>query len=190
MSDSNKKPKTPIKDLKIAFVDTETTGLYPDTNEVIEMAAVIYDPNTDTVVEEWERKAAPRNIKTASDYALKINGYAEAPDTYKDPIKDVILEFNDVVAGCVIAGQNIQFDIDFINKYYKEFDIKAGFHRHRKLEISSLVWPVIRESDLSSLSLATLCEHFGISNEGEHRALPDCRRTLEVYRCVMKRFNS
>lgn len=181
--------KQKLKDLKIAVIDTETTGLDPNVHEILEMAAIIYDPATDQILKQWSRKAAPRNIKTASDYALEINGYKQAPHSYQDSISDVAKEFYDITKDCILLGQNIQFDINFIEKCYKEFNVAKEVHRHRKLELTSIVWPIMKDTDVDSLSLVKLCEHFGVSNEGNHRALPDCHRTLEVYRCAMKTYN-
>jgi DNA polymerase-3 subunit epsilon len=174
------------KDFNLAFVDTETTGLSPKEHEIIEIAAIIYDPKEDKILKEWSRKAAPRHIKTASTYALEINGYKKEPETYVDGIKEVILEFYEIVKGHKIIGQNIQFDVSFIEKYYKEFSIGEEFHRHSKLELSSIAWPILSKTDLESLSLKSQCNYFNISNKNEHRALTDCHRTLEVYKCLTK----
>src|SRR5690606_30721820 len=125
----------------------------------------------------------PRNIETADNFALKINGYEEDPQSYTGDIEQIMREYSEVVDGCMIAGQNIQFDVNFIEKYYKEFNIKEGVHRHRKLEVSSMAWPVVRLREIRTLSLEDQCKCLGISNDGAHRALTDCRRTLEVYRC-------
>ena len=182
--------KEKLSDLNLAFVDTETTGLDPKTNEIIEIAAIIYDPKEDKIIKEWSKKVAPRNIKTASEVALDMNGYNEDPKSYTNNIKDVMIEFNKVVKGCMIIGQNIQFDIAFIDKYYNEFAIEDGIHRHRKLEISSMSWPILRKTGLKSYSLAAQCKYFNISNEGAHRALTDCIRTLEVYKCLIKAYKT
>lgn len=177
--------KKKLYELNLAFVDCETTGLSPIDHEIIEIAAIIYDPREDKILQEWSKKAAPRNIKTANKIALDMNGYNEAPDTYKGDIKDVMSEFHRIISGCMIVGQNIQFDINFIQKYYKEFSIDGGIHRHRRLEISSMVWPAVIKSDLDNISLKTLCEHFGVSNKNAHKALVDCYRVLELYKCMI-----
>ena len=180
-----KKKFIPFNERRLAFIDTETTGLHVDKgNEVIEIAAIIYDQHEDRVVREWSRKAVPRNIKTASPIALNMNGYNEDPKSYTDNIKDVMEEYFEVVKGCMLVGQNIQFDIKFIDKYRSEFGIGEEAHRDGQLEMKSLVWSAIKDSGIKSLSLNSLCTHFGISNEGEHRALADCKRTLEVYLCL------
>jgi len=183
-----KKKKKKLKQYNIAICDTETTGLECDTHEIIEIGVILYNPQKDLVIKEWSRKAAPRNIRTASEYALTINGYDDNPKSYSDNIESVIDEFYKLVKGHIIMGQNIQFDVDFISKYLIEFGTQYDFDRCRKLELSSMVYPAIYKTDLRSTSLFALCEYFGVSNEGEHSALVDCRRTLEVYRCLMKNY--
>lgn len=177
--------KKKICDRNLVFVDCETTGLDNSQHEIIEMAAIVYDPRQDKIIKTWECKAAPRNIETANPIALDINGYNKDPESYKDNIEDIIFEFHKILGDDIIIGQNIQFDIGFIEKYYKEFSIDKGIHRHRKLELSSIVWPIAGYSDIENLSLNTLCTFFGVSNEGAHRALVDCERTLEVYKCLI-----
>lgn len=186
MTEKKERPK--IKDLNIAFVDTETTGLDSVKNEIIEIAAIIYNPNTDTIIKEWSKKAKPRRIETADEIALNMNGYNDDPESYQGDISEIMNEYAKVVDGCIIAGQNIQFDIDFIEEAYKECGIKKSIRRHRKLEISSVAFPIIRNTELNSMGLADICNHFNISNDNSHRALIDCRRTLEVYKCVTKIF--
>ena len=180
----------PFNKRKLAFIDTETTGLFPEEHEIIEIAVMIYDQEKDQVVKKWSKKAAPRHIQTANPIALDMNGYNEDPESYMDNIEEVLKEYYDIVEGCMIVGQNVQFDIDFIDKYRLEFNIGKEIHRDGKLELKSMVWFAVKDSDVKSRSLAPLCNYFNISNEGEHRALIDCKRTLEVYRCLIKIYNS
>lgn len=176
-----------FNNLNIAVVDTETTGLDCNKHEVIEIGVLVYNQQTDTIISEWDVKIKPRYIETAQDEALKINGYLEHPHLYTNNIYDTIIEFNSIVKDCIVLGQNIQFDLDMLKKYYNEFKISDPFHRHRKLELTSVVWPIIRQSELTSMSLHSLCKYAGISNKNEHRALSDCHRTLEVYKWAMKK---
>jgi DNA polymerase III epsilon subunit-like protein len=39
-----------------------------------------------------------------------------------------------------------------------------------------------------AMSLRSLCDYFGISNEGAHSALVDARRTAAVYRELCRSF--
>lgn len=173
-----------FSEFRLAFVDTETTGLDKNIHEIIEIAALIYDPVEKRVIGEWEKKIFPRNIETASPEALKINGYYDNPGSYKADAKSAMIKFNSITRDCMIVGQNIDFDIGFIKKTMAEFNIAPNFDRHRKLDTQSLAWFAVKESDIQKLSLAGLCDHFGVSNINEHRALADCRRAFGVYKCL------
>jgi len=174
-----------LLDLKLAFVDTETTGVDESKHELIEIGALIYDPLNDTVVQEWEKKIAPRHVETASPKALEINGYTNNPGLYRGNLKSSLIKFNSLVKDCMIVGQNIDFDLRFLGRGMEEFDIKPSYSRHRKLDIMSIAWPIVHKTDIRGLSLAHFCDHFGVTNVGAHTALADCRRTFGVYKCLM-----
>lgn len=171
---------------KLAFIDIETTGLSVDNHEIIEIGCITYDQNKDKILDEWVKKVSPKHIETASKAALDMNGYAKNPKAYKGDIKTTLLKFNKIVEGCMVIGQNIGFDISFIEAAMGRFKIEPNFDRHRKLDLLSLAWPAVFDKEINGLSLKNLCDHFNISNEGAHTALIDCRRSLGVYKCLMQ----
>jgi len=172
-----------LGDYKLAFVDTETTGLNPRRHEIIEIGAILYSQKKDKVLKRWCQKIKPTNIKLASREALEINRYWENSHLYTGDTREAINRFNNLVKGCILVGQNISFDIAFIQKCMRKFKIKSSFGR-RYVELMGLAWPTIRNQS-ESMSLKSLCNHFNISNRNAHSALVDCERTLEVYRCLM-----
>jgi len=181
--------KLKYSDRKLAFTDCETTGLLVDRHEIIEIATIIYDRKTDTIVEEFEEKIKPLHIETASPQALKINGYSNNPGLYKRGLRPTLIKFNNLVEDCIIVGQNISFDIAFLEKaMLRGFGIRPSWDRHRKIDLMSMAWPYVQDKDLPGLGLKHLCDHFNLSNAGEHTALIDCRRTLGVYKCLMEKY--
>jgi len=177
-----------LSELKLAFTDTETTGLDESKHEIIEIACLVYDPVTDSVIEEWEKKISPTHIETADADALKINGYKDNAAAYTGRLKSALIKYNSLVKDCAIVGQNIDFDIRFITRAMKEFDIKPNWNHRRKLDTLSIAWPIVSKTEIPGLGLGHLCEHFGVSNIGAHSALVDCRRTYEVYKCLMNMY--
>ena len=179
----------PYKDKLLAFLDSETSGLRPDEHEILELGLVLYDDSKDEVIKEWSVKIAPRHIHTAQDQALKINGYADDPSLYKANLRTSLIKLNKLVDGCILVGQNIAFDVAFLERALSEFNITPSFDR-RKLELMSMAWFCVRNKDLNGLSLKDLCNHFNISNIGAHGALTDCRRALGVYRSIMAEYKN
>lgn len=175
-----------FSELKLCFADLETTGLDENVHEIIELGALIYDPVEDRVVDQWEKKVAPRNIETAHPKALQINGYINNPESYTGSLKSALIKFNSISKDCIIIGQNIEFDLRFLRKYMDEFDIKPSFTHRNKLDLMAVAWPIIKNTDIAGLGLADFCNHFGVTNVGAHTALADCYRAFEVYRCLMK----
>jgi DNA polymerase III alpha subunit (gram-positive type) len=171
-----------LSDLNLAFVDIETTGLNEKEHEIIEIAALVYKPSEDKVIDEWETKVAPSHIETASDYALKITGYINNPKLYTNNLKSALIKLNSVVKQCMIIGQNIEFDLKFLRRNMEEQGIEPSFDRHRKLDLMALAWFSVKDSNIPGMSLADLCDHFSVSNVGAHGALIDCRRAFDIYR--------
>jgi DNA polymerase III alpha subunit (gram-positive type) len=179
----------PYSDKLLAIIDSETTGLLTDEHELIELAVILYDRQQDIVIKEWDVKIAPRHINTAQDQALKINGYADDPTSYKTNIKSALIKFNKLTDNCILVGQNVAFDIAFIKKAMAEFNMEPKFDR-RSLELMSMSWFHICDQNLNGLSLKDLCSYFNISNVGAHGALVDCRRTLGVYKSLAGIYNA
>ena len=174
-----------LAEFNLAFVDLETTGLDETQHEIIEIAAITYNPHNDQVIDEWEVKVQPQHIETAQPKALQINGYINNPALYNGDLNSALIRLNSLVKGCMILGQGIDFDLKFLYRNMSDLGIKPSFDRHRKIELMSCAWFAVKDSDIPGMSLADLCDYFKVSNVGAHTALVDCRRTLEVYRALM-----
>lgn len=169
---------------KLAFVDLEMTGSSTEDHEIIEIGLLIYNPNERNVEREWETKIAPSHIETANDNALKINGYINNPELYRGNLKSALIKFNSLVKNCIIIGQNIEADLSFLHKNMQDLEIKPSFS-FISLDLISLAWFYIKDTDIPGISLEKLCNHFSVSNVGAHSALIDCRRTFEIYRKLL-----
>lgn len=174
---------------KLAFVDTETTGLSKEKHELIEIGVLIYNPVNDLIEREWETKIAPSHIETADEYALKLNGYADNPEAYKGSLRSGVIKFNSLVKDCIIVGQNVSFDLKFLYRAMDDFGIAPSFSR-RYLDIMGMAWFAVKDTEIPGLSLENFCDYFQISNVGAHSAVIDCRRTFEVYRKLSEFYKS
>lgn len=169
----------------LAFIDVETTGLEPDYHEIIEVAVARVDAKTLTITAEFDCKVRPKHPDRAEPEALRINGYS--PERWSDALSQThaIGQISPLLSGCILAGHNTSFDRSFIEAAFKRSGKTLPDLDYHVIDTVSLAWPLIVAGAIEKPKLRFLCEHLGISNQGEHSAPADVRRTIEVYRRLM-----
>lgn len=173
--------KKKLNEYNLAFLDIECTGLDKTKHEIIEIGVLVYNPLKDEIEQEWEVKIAPKHIETADNKAIKINGYVNNPNLYTKDIKSSLIKLNNTICNCIIIGQNIDFDLGFILYNMENFGIAPNFDVKRRLDLTSMVWLEIKDSNIEGTGLNSLCKFFNVCNIGEHGALVDCYRVFEIY---------
>ena len=177
-----------MKGKRLAFIDLETTGLNPYSNEIIEIGCLIAKQNERgewVTVDEFEFKVKPNHIETAQQDALRINRYDEADWMFAHTQEEALKTLSQKCDGCVMAGQNVCFDYAFLVTKFGEYKIKDPFF-FAKLDTISLAYMRFRKDEtMTNFSLRELCERLGIKNEKAHSALADIRATFEVFKRLM-----
>lgn len=148
------------------YYDTETTGLNPKENLIIELAA--YDATNDTSFSTLINPNTPipqevTNITNITDDMVK-----DAP-----LFKEVATKFLEFIGddSILIAHNNDRFDRPFLEHEYARNDIPFP-----KINmIDSLKWAKKYRSDLPKHNLQYLREVYGITANQAHRALDDVK---------------
>lgn len=171
---------------RLAIIDVETTGFFPDYHEVIEIGCAIVerdesDPSKLTIVDELEMKVKMDFPERADEGALRVNGYNEAEWIFAYTQEQAFQELAKRTKGCVFVAHNVAFDWGFVEASMRRYNINHDFHYH-KLDTLSIAFAKFHGSDfdVKRLSLRALCEHFGIVNEKAHTALADVRATVQI----------
>ena len=149
--------------------DLETTGLDPDTCEIIEIGAVKCENGA--ITGEFSEPVRPRN--RIPDYITSLTGIREEDVADALPVEEVFPAFCDFARGFVLVGQNVGFDLSFLRK-------AAGFGAVG-LAVDTVRMARILLPQLSSYSLDNLMEFFSLESETRHRALSDARITAFVF---------
>ncbi len=90
-------------------------------------------------------------------------------------MSDVIADFYKFSENCVLVAHNAQFDKKFVDKYAK---INGYLFANRVMDTIDMA----KKSVLcKNYKLGTLCDYFGISLEGAHRAVNDCLATAKLF---------
>lgn len=175
--------KVSAADRPLVFLDVETTGLDPAIHEIIEIAAVRVTPWGERVY-AFDTKTLPTHIETASEEALRVNGYT--PERWKDavPLRFALVRFAMMFEGTVapiVGGHNPRFDLGFTTAGFGLVGLEPPAIHHHIIDTSTLAWPLAVAGRLDSLSLGPLCELLGVSNDGAHGARVDVERCIAAY---------
>lgn len=159
--------------------DLETTGTNPKTAEIAEIAAlrvvdgVPADEFETTVFIDGEMPEAARAVNGISDDEM-----AAAPH-----MTSALLDFMAFIGPeAVLVGHNVKtFDIPLIERVAASCGVLFGYKRAEdSLELARLAWPG------EGHRMDELRIKFGLTGEGAHRALKDCRDELAVYLEALK----
>lgn len=165
--------------------DIETTGLYPDSDQICEIAAIgVKDGlpqgtfSTLVAIEGSMPEAAGRVNGITDDMLKGAPAIGDALDAFLDFIGD----------DAVLAGHNItSFDIPFMEAAAAKSGRASRVARYHLKEcccdtlmLARMMWP-----DASGHSMDCLRRVFGIERTDSHRALADCYDELAVFNAVM-----
>lgn len=176
-----------FRDKNLVFVDVETTGLSPDTHEVIEIGAIVCEGRNFSEIREYSAKIKPEHIERAEKEALKINGYSFEKWKEAAPAKETFIEFANISPNAVIAGWNVTFDWEFLEHTFSRHKIIHKFNYH-KIDVPSIAYTkLVKMENFESLSLRNVAPLFGIKLPTIHSALEDIRATYEIFKRVLEK---
>ena len=155
-------------------IDIETTGLSPLWDQIIELGAIRY--------RNGEPSAEYNTLLHIDDeldpFIVSLTGITDDMLSNAPKINDKIPEFIDFIGSDIVIGHNVGFDINFIYDASLRYAGKPFSNDHiNTVRFANKLLP-----DLPSKSLASICDKFGISTAGAHRAVEDCKLTNEIYR--------
>lgn len=154
--------------------DLETTGISCNYDEVIEISAI--KVRNGAVVEEFSSLVNPgRPIPYAASAVNHITDemVVKAPD-----FREVLNSFLEFAGEDILVGHNIHtFDMKFLYRDCERFFGQTLTNDYiDTLKLARLCIP-----GLSHHRLGDLAEFYGISTEGAHRALNDCRMNQQIF---------
>jgi len=188
---SQEKPRHKLAgERDLVFFDIETSGLDPAKHEMLELAAVRLDIGSLDEVAIFEARIFPEHIETGTPEALAVNGYS--PELWGKTAFSITHALTSFVEIChdhvTLVAHNPVFDWAFVRPALAKHGLLASVDYH-VIDTASLAWPIAMSGAIDRVKLAVVCDHLGIDNTGEHRALADCRRAAEAYRRMMRMYD-
>lgn len=157
-------------------IDIETTGLNPETDEIIELAAVRYRDGKE--VDRFQSLVKP--TASISDFIENLTGIGDAMVSDAPGIEDILPAYLLFLGDDVLLGHNIKFDMGFIDEAAESSDLDLPSN---KWNDTMLLSRDIFKGERSH-KLKDLCSRLDIPKMQEHRALADCIRTHLCYEAM------
>lgn len=164
---------------QLAFLDTETTGLNPLQDDILEVAVAVLDLPTDSIVREYQSLVRFRGNLPK----FHLGRFDPAELSAAPPLDLVVRDLAGILEGLPIAGQNPGFDLGFLRPAFFTCGEKwtADYHL---VDTATIGHFLQRRGVVKSPSLRSLREWAGCgpAEEQAHRAMGDVQDTIAVYR--------
>lgn len=165
-------PKDPERLFPLVVLDTETTGLRPTKDDIVEVSAIKF--------EDWFSPVSCfttlcRPLRGINEEAASINHITEEMVEGKPLFQEVAPQLSEFISGCNIAGYNVLFDIKFLFVGGTEFNFERRFYDVLKIARDS-----IPKDEITDYQLETVSEYLGIFRADAHRSLSDSLVTAKV----------
>lgn len=171
---------TPIRDLEFTVLDFETTGLYPfNGDRIVEFGMV--RANSARILKTFTSLINPR--RPIPEAVTKINHITDEMVKDSPLIEAKIDQLVDFMKNSVVVGQNLNFDISFLNYQLQSMGKpKIDLWMVDTLKVAKVLLP-----HLERFSLEHITKELKIRNKESHRALADTEATAKVLHAFIKR---
>ncbi|MDT4330972.1 ribonuclease T [Methylomonas sp. MED-D] len=181
------------------IVDIETAGFNPKKNPLLEIAAIIVEPDEQgllRITEKHQSNIIPFKHSELDEAALKFTGIdpyhpfrmavdeKEALTKLFTPIKAAVKR--NECKRAILVGHNPSFDVNFLNAAIERTNFKRSpFHPFSSFDTATLGALVYGQTVLAKIAQAA-----GLSwdNEKAHSALYDAEQTAELFCLIINRW--
>lgn len=161
----------PIADTPIAVFDTETTGLYPGGDRVIEIAIVRIEPGGEPTVILDTLVNPGRPVAATEIHGITDADVADAPSFGE--VTPLVVK---ALSGSVFASYNVYFD----SKFIREELCRAGVSSFPPHLCLMYMRPMLGLGGRCSLRDA--CDHSGIVHSKAHHAAADALAAAALWK--------
>lgn len=121
----------------VVFLDTETTGLDPETERVFEVAIVAQSGSAAT----WHLKPSTEVVGRMHPKAVEVNRFHErtaSPDWWWDDTEQALVAIKQNLNGVHICGAVPDFDTRFLTAEYKRAGIEPPRWHYHLIDVEAL----------------------------------------------------
>jgi len=156
----------------LVAIDLETTGTDPNTDRIMEVAAVKFEGRR--IVDTFQRLVNPYCV---IPYRIRVlTGISQSEVDKAPPLATVLAELTAFIGSNPVVGHNVSFDLAFLS----QAGVSLSNQCYDTFELALLL---LRQDEYS---LASLARNLGASSPS-HRALADAMATAGVFAALMEK---
>jgi DNA polymerase-3 subunit epsilon len=187
------------KELTVAWVDTETTGIDPEKSGAFELAFLIYQGGRFIEEKVFYCNPLTETIKFGEE-AYKVNGVSEETIKSYPLAHEVVYEIAEFLEPyvklpfeqerLVFAGYCTEFDYGHLKALLERYGfVMDYFFSGRMIDVHELVKRASSKGLLPrtpNKKLETMTKALGIAHDGAHSALSDIKATRQLYETIYR----
>ena len=175
-SSDNKTDAASLKNVSFAVVDCETTGVNPNTDRILQVAAVVVNGYGE-VVDQFSTVVKPESPSDYTHGAEHIHGISQEQVQNGMPLREALQKLYTISEGNVFTAHNAKFDIGFIHAESERVGLPSRINTH--IDTLALARRIHADTNRRH-TLDAMCEHYGIQREKAHDAHADASATAEL----------
>lgn len=172
-----------LKNALFICLDCEFTGLDPDKDRILELAAVRF--SLSALIDQFDFLVNPGCLISPNSYA--IHRISEEMVAQKPKIEEILPAFLTFIGREIIIGHGINSDLQMLDNAIQRAGIPTVLKNRLCIDTLRLARLY---GDSPNNSLESLGNHFNVPNQGSHRALNDVLMNIEVFKHLIRKFKT
>ncbi len=168
---------TSMCNVSFAVVDFETTGLNPETDRIVQLAAVIVN-GEGHIVDSFDTIVKPESPAEYQHGAEHIHGISAEQVSNGMPLREALEQLWSINTGHVFTAHNAAFDLGFLHAESNRVGIEGHIEVH--IDTLELSRRTTGADTTRKHNLFALCEHYGIERDQVHDAKSDATATAQL----------
>ena len=175
--------KETMRNVSFAVVDFETTGLNPETDRIVQLAAVIVNGDGE-IIDSFDTIVKPESPAEYQHGAEHIHGISAEQVSNGMPLHTALEKLWDISTGNVFTAHNAPFDLGFLHAESKRVGLNGSIEAH--IDTLELSRRISGADNSRRHNLFALCEHYGIERDKVHDAKSDATATAQLLMHLIK----
>ena len=161
-----------LDEVEFVVLDTETTGLRPGADRVIEIAGVRV--RSGEVIASFQSLINPG--RRIPPFISKFTGISQDMVSSAPTAKDVLPDFLRFIEGAALVGHNLSFDINFLTHEAYLLELAFPPDGFDTIPLARRFLPGLKRFKLDAVAA-----HLNIPTSDRHRAMGDVKVTAAVF---------